>query len=290
MSLIKSDILKKLKNLLIHNSISDITKDELEEIGIDVSKGSQKFGNIEISNSFFGGLEIQIIDSKKDLEGNLLSKNKDLLQKIKNTINNGSYNINQEELKEYGVFEIDDELVIGNVKLYDPTLSNFISSLISSVKTYTIELIDEDKNAGGLWKDDLINKKNVLKVLHSFKIEKSEFDELTEVQLNKRLEQHFRDFFENVKKGGRSLKGDIDLLLGSNHEYGIELKLAKQLLSSSSCDRAVGQIEHYTEDFDEGNFMLIIAGDSEYEYEKNIKRVNAKAKDCDCDYYYLKPI
>ena len=290
MSSSKTEILKKLKNLLIHNDISEIDKDHLEEIGIDISKGSQKFGNVEISNSFFGGLEIDIMDSKKDLDGNPLSNNKELLQKIKNTLNNGSNEINQEELKEYGVFEIEDELVIGNVKLYDQKIANFINSLISSTKTYTIELINEDKNAGGLWKDDLINKKNVLKVLHSFKIEKDEFDELTEVQLNKKLEQHFRESFENVKKGGRSLKGDIDLLLGSNYEYGIELKLANKLLSSASCDRAVGQIENYTKDFNKGNFMLVIAGDSQYEYEKNVKRVIAKAKDCNCDLYYLKPL
>jgi hypothetical protein len=290
MSSSKTDILKKLKNLLIHNDISEIDKDQLEEIGIDISKGSQKFGNVEISNSFFSGLEIDIIDSKKDLDGNLLSNNKELLQKIKNTLNNGSNEINQEELKEYGVFEIEDELVIGNVKLYDQKIANFINSLISSTKTYTIELINEDKNAGGLWKDDLINKKNVLKVLHSFKIEKDEFEELTEVQLNKKLEQHFREYFENVKKGGRSLKGDIDLLLGSNYEYGIELKLANKLLSSASCDRAVGQIENYTKDFNKGNFMLVIAGDSQYEYEKNVKRVITKAKDCNCDLYYLKPM
>lgn len=290
MSVSKDTIMKELKNLLIHNSIDEITKDDLEGIGIDVSKGTQKFGNIEISDSFFGGLEIKIIDSKKDLEGNLLTKNKDLLQKIKNTLSNGNYEINQEELKEYGVFSIDDELVIGNVKLYDQTLSNLISSIFSSVKYYTIELIDEDRNAGGLWKDDLINKKNVLKVLNSFKIQKDIFDNLSEVQLNKELEDHFRKYFENVKKGGRTLKGEIDLLLGSKLEYGIELKLAKKLLSSASCDRAVGQIENYTEEFDKGNFMLIIAGDSEYEYEKNIKRVSAKAKDCDCDYYYLKPL
>ena len=290
MSVSKDMIIKELKNLLIHNSIDEITKDDLEGIGIDVSKGTQKFGNIEISDSFFGGLEIKIIDSKKDLEGNLLTKNKDLLQKIKNTLSNGSYEINQEELKEYGVFSIDDELVIGNVKLYDQTLSNLISSIFSSVKYYTIELIDEDRNAGGLWKDDLITKKNVLKVLNSFKIQKDVFDSLLEVPLNKELEDHFRKYFENVKKGGRSLKGDIDLLLGSNYEYGIELKLAKKLLKSSDCDRAVGQIENYTKDFNKSNFMLIIAGDSEYEYEKNIKRVSAKAKECNCDYYYLKPI
>jgi len=282
--------MKELKNLLIHNSIDEITKDDLEGIGIDISKGTQKFGNIEISNSFFGGLEIKIIDTKKDLEGYILTKNKDLLQKIKNTLNNGSYEINQEELKEYGVFSIDDELVIGNVKLYDQKLSNLISSIFSSVKYYTIELIDEDRNAGGLWKDDLITKKNVLKVLNSFKIQKDVFDSLLEVPLNKELEDHFRKYFENVKKGGRSLKGDIDLLLGSNYEYGIELKLAKKLLKSSDCDRAVGQIENYTKDFNKSNFMLIIAGDSEYEYEKNIKRVSAKAKECNCDYYYLKPI
>ena len=126
--------------------------------------------------------------------------------------------------------------------------------------------------------------------MNSFKIQKDVFDNLSEVQLNKELEDHFRKYFENVKKGGRSLKGDIDLLLGSNYEYGIELKLAKKLLQSSSCDRAVGQIENYTKDFNKSNFMLIIAGDSEYEYEKNIKRVSAKAKECNCDYYYLKPI
>jgi hypothetical protein len=290
MSVSKETILKELKNLIIHNSLDDITKDDLEEIGIDVTKGTQKFGNIQISNSFFGGLEIEIIDRKKDLEGNLLSKNKDLLQKIKNTLSNGIYKINKEELKEYGVFSIDDELVIGNVKLYEDTITNFLSSLVSSVKTYTIELIDESKNAGGLLKDDLINKKNVLKVLNSFKIEKDVFDTLSEVQLNKELEDHFRKTFENVKRGGRSLKGDIDLLLGSNYEYGVELKLAKKLLSSSSCDRAVGQIENYTEEFDEGNFMLVIAGHSEFEYEKNIKRVSEKAKACNCDYYYLKPL
>ena len=131
MSVSKDMIIKELKNLLIHNSIDEITKDDLEGIGIDVSKGTQKFGNIEISDSFFGGLEIKIIDTKKDLEGYILTKNKDLLQKIKNTLNIGSYEINQEELKEYGVFSIDDELVIGNVKLYDQTLSNLISSIFS---------------------------------------------------------------------------------------------------------------------------------------------------------------
>ena len=81
------------------------------------------------------------------------------------------------------------------VKLYDQTLSNLISSIFSSVKYYTIELIDEDRNAGGLWKDDLINKKNVLKVLNSFKIQKDIFDNLSEVQLNKELENHFRKYY-----------------------------------------------------------------------------------------------
>jgi hypothetical protein len=290
MSASKNDIVKKLKNWLIHNSINDVTVKDLDEIGIDTSKSNQVIGNVEISNSFIWGPKIKVIDPKKDLECNLLSKNKDLLQKIKNTTYNGKYEINQDELREYGVFSIEDELIIDNVKLYDEPISNLISSFVSNVKTYKIELVDGDKNAGGQWKDDLINKKNVLKVLNSFKIEKNEFDELTEVQLNKKLEDHFRKYFENVKKGGRALKGEIDLLLGSKLDYGIELKLAKKLLSSSSCDRAVGQIENYTEEFDGGNFMLVIAGDSEYEYEKNIKRVQTKAKDCDCDYYYLKPI
>ena len=51
MSVSKDTIMKELKNLLIHNSIDEITKDDLEGIGIDLSKGTQKFGNIEISDS-----------------------------------------------------------------------------------------------------------------------------------------------------------------------------------------------------------------------------------------------
>ena len=78
MSSSKIEILKKLKSLLIHNDTSEIDKEQLEDIGIDVSKGTQKFGNVEINNSFFGGLEIDIIDSKKDLDGNPLSNNKDV--------------------------------------------------------------------------------------------------------------------------------------------------------------------------------------------------------------------
>lgn len=110
MSASKNDIVKNLKNLLIHKSISEITKEDLEDIGVDTSKSSQKVGNVEITNSFIWGLKIKIVDPKKDLEVNLLSKNKDLLQKIKNTTYNGKYEINQDELREYGVFSIEDEM------------------------------------------------------------------------------------------------------------------------------------------------------------------------------------
>ena len=94
MSASKNDIVKNLKSWLIHNSINDVTVKDLDEIGIDTSKSNQVIGNVEISNSFIWGPKIKVIDPKKDLEGNLLSKNKDLLQKIKNTTYNGKYEIN----------------------------------------------------------------------------------------------------------------------------------------------------------------------------------------------------
>lgn len=61
MSASKNDIVKKLKNWLIHNSINDVTVKDLDEIGIDTSKSNQVIGNVEISNSFIWGPKIKKI-------------------------------------------------------------------------------------------------------------------------------------------------------------------------------------------------------------------------------------
>jgi hypothetical protein len=99
-----------------------------ENAEYDAAKEAQGLLELKISKMEDMVANARIIDESKLDASKVLILSK---VKIKNTLNNGSYEINQEELKEYGVFSIDDELVIGNVKLYDQKLSNLISSIFS---------------------------------------------------------------------------------------------------------------------------------------------------------------
>jgi hypothetical protein len=109
---------------------------------------------------------------------------------------------------------------------------------------------------------------------------------MKELDLNKLLEIQFKKYFETVKKGGTSNQGLIDLILGANHNYGVEIKMAKELNKPSASQRAIGQIELYTKQFN-GNFMLLIAGLPEEKNQKPILELVTKAKSCKSNYYYL---
>jgi hypothetical protein len=262
--------------------LSDNTVDNaaLRKIGIDTTVKSQQFGNVKITNDFWNGLSVSLVDNQRDLDGNLISSNKKLIGRVKNLFENGTKRISVSELKDMNIWNPAKEIPIGNIML-----KNY-SDFLFSYDYYEIKIIDEKKNIDGLWKDSVISTTTVLDVLHKFDIATSRLLKMKELDLNKDLECHFRQHFMTVKKGGRSNEGDIDLIIGTNHNYGIELKLAKELTKANISQKAIGQIELYTRQF-KGNFMLIIAGSEMDKNDKFVSEVVRKARNSNCAYYYL---
>ncbi len=262
----------------IKNKTTSPTKDELIAIGIDVSISTHEFRNIALSKGFFGDWTVTVKNELNDLDDFPISENKKLLQIIKAHYENKKTEIKFDELKALNIYTTKSELKIGNFKL---------NGFLMTTK-YNIEIIDSTKNSDGLWIDSVINKDKVMEVLHKFSITKKGLTQMKEVDLNKKLEEHFKLYFAIVKKGGSSNKGLIDLILGDN-KFAIELKLGRELKKSDQADRARGQVDRYKEEF-KNNFMFLIAGTDEDKTEKSVQDVIKKLKDTNTLYYYLTAI
>lgn len=271
-------LIKELQKLLLSNKKAD--EKALQSIGIDTSIKTQEFRNVKITNDFWNGLTVSVIDNLKDLDSNPIADNKKLVLRVKNLLENGTKKIKVTELSDLNIWNPAKEIILGNIRL-----KNYSDFLIS-YDYYEIQIIDDKKNIDGLWLDNVITTDRILDVLHKYDLSAKELAKMKELDLNKELELHFKEYFETVKKGGRSNQGDIDLILGSNHNYGIELKLAKELTKASASQKAIGQIELYTRQF-KGNFMLIVAGSASDKNDKAVSEVVKKAKDCKSTYYYL---
>jgi len=271
-------LIKSLQTLLLSNKKAD--EKALQAIGIDTSIKTQEFRNVKISNDFWNGLTVRVIDNQKDLDGNLISGNKKLITRIKNLWENGNKKIKIADLSELNIWNPAKDIVIGNLRLKN------MSDILFSNDYYEIQIIDEKKNIDGLWLDNVITTDRILDVLKKYELTASRLKAMKELDLNKDLEILLREHFETVKKGGRSNQGDIDIIIGSNHNYGIELKLARELTKVSASQKAIGQIELYTRQF-KGNFMLIVAGRLSEKNDKSVAEVVRKAKECKCTYYYI---
>jgi len=271
-------LVKDLQALLLSNKKAD--EESLKKIGIDVEVKLQEFRNIRIKNDFWNGLTIEIIDDLKDLDGNSISENKKLISRVKNLYENENKKIKTQELAELNIWNPSKDIVLGNLRLKNH------SDFLFKYDYYEIEIIDEKKNIDGLWIDKVITTDRILDSLKKYSITGKKLASMKELDLNKDLELILKNSFETVKKGGRSNQGDIDLILGSNHNYGIEIKLAREISKAAACQKAIGQIEQYTKQF-KGNFMLIVAGSSVEKNDKGVKDVVNKARQCSCTYYYI---
>lgn len=269
--------IKALQNALFNSKIDEKL---LASLGIEPRIKQQEFRNIKITYDSWNGLNVSIIDNQKDLDGLPINENKKLITRVKNLLENGTKKINISDLNELNIWKPSKEITLGNIKLKNN------SDFLFTYDYYDIKLIDENKNIDGLWLDNKINTNTILDVLKHYHITSRKLANMSELDLNKELENLFKLHFETVKKGGRSNQGDIDLIIGSNHNYGIELKLARELLKASNFQKAIGQIEMYTRQF-KGNFMLIVVGKTLEKNDKSISEVVRKAKDCNCTYYYI---
>lgn len=271
-------LVRDLQALLLSNTKAD--EKALQKIGIDTEIKSQEFRNIRIKNDFWNGITIEVIDDMKDLDGNLISENKKLISRVKNLCENGTKKIKTKELADLNIWNPSKEIVLGNLRLKNQ------SDFLFTYDHYDIQIVDNKKNIDGLWIDSVISTDRILDVLKKYSVSAKKIASMKELDLNKELEVLLKQYFETVKKGGRSNQGDIDLIIGSNHNYGIELKLAREISKAAACQKAIGQIEQYTRQF-KGNFMLIVAGKTSEKNEKGVSDVVKKAKDCKCTYYYI---
>jgi hypothetical protein len=272
------ELIRKLQQFLLTDE--KIDEDSLKKIGVDTTKKSQEFRNIKITNDFWTGLTVNVIDDLKDLDGRPINENKTLITRVKNLYQNDKKQISILELAELNIWNSSKDIVLGNLRLKNQ------SDFLFSYDYYDIEIVDKKKNIDGLWLDDVITHDRILDALKVYSLTAERLSNMKELDLNKDLEILLKSYFETVKKGGRSNQGDIDIILGSNHNYGIEIKLAREISKAGASQKAIGQIELYTRQF-KGNFMLIVAGKTTEKNEKSVADVVRKAKDCGCAYYYI---
>ncbi|MDD5571833.1 MAG: hypothetical protein PHD97_11855 [Bacteroidales bacterium] len=266
--------LKTFQEMMISRKTT-VSRNVLKSLDIDTSNSTQEFGNILLKKDFFGDWSLSIKNDLNDLDGNPISENKKLIQIIKAHYENKK-NLKFQELHNLNIWTPKTNIKIGNF---------VIDSFLSLNSSYTIELIDKNKNVDNLWIDKAINSDRIFSVINLFNISKSELDKMKELDLNKLLEDHFKLYFATVKKGGTSNKGLIDLILGDN-VFGIELKLARELKNTGKAFLAIGQIDHYKEEF-KNNFMMVIAGSTDEKKEKSVQDLIKKLKETNTSYYYM---
>lgn len=271
-------IFEKLKELIFSNK--KIDEETLRKIGIDPTKKIQEFNNLRITNDFWSGLSIQLIDELKDVNGILIEENKKLVSRVKNLYANNINRISNAELAELGLWNPSQIIHLGNLRLKNQ------SDFLFNYDYYDIDLVDKNKNADGLWKDNVITTDRILSSLKNFSLDKEGLDSIKETFLTSMLEKHLKGYFETVKKESGSNQGRIDLILGSSQNYGIEIKLARELSKASNCQKAIGQIELYSKQF-KGNLMLLIAGEKSEKNDKNVSEVIRKSKECECTFYFI---
>ena len=269
-------IIEKIQ-LLFKQKKNNLSKNGLKEIGIDPVENQYKVSNLIIEQAFWSDYKITVIDKFRDLDGNLISENIKLLSKIKSLWDVGKKEIKFDDLIALNILTPATELCIGNFRL------NTISDT-----AFGIKLFDKNKSIDSKWIDAVVDSDKVISVLQKFEIKEKELNELSEVKLNKLLEDHFKKYFENVRKGDTTNQGIVDLNIGNN-KFVIELKLARELKKSHQSDRACGQIERYMKEFNT-NFMVVVVGNLEDKQEKHGQTLKKKVKDCKGFYYYIEAL
>jgi len=268
----------KLLQDIIKSGKESVSPDDLRKAKVDVSNPNQTFRNLQLKKDFFGDWIIRLINEYQDLDGNPIAENKKLITRIKALWENNQKQIKFKELIAMNIFTPERTLEIQNFRLTN-------NSMLIKYDYYDISVIDKNKNIDGLWLDKMISTERILDVLKDFNIKSKQIKTISELDLNKLLENHFKKYFENVKKGGTSDKGLIDLIIGEMI-YGIEIKLGRELKKTTQADRAMGQIDRYMEKFG-ANFMVIIAGTQDDKQEKSVQGLIKKIRTSKGTYYYL---
>jgi hypothetical protein len=140
--------------------------------------------------------------------------------------------------------------------------------------------------------DDLFNsvsRDSVFETLENFKIKKVDYTDEKNIQkvVSDYLDKHFTNkVHREYNVGGfLGLKIDIDI---NDGKVGVEIKILKNL-NSSSYERLLGQVIYYKKrKYDERLIILIVGTNSEYkENVQKIKELSDIIEDLDVKFLYL---
>ncbi|TAE26583.1 MAG: hypothetical protein EAZ92_10455 [Candidatus Kapaibacterium sp.] len=255
----------------------------LEQFEFLVSEYSEiEIGNFRLTEKklpfFESKYTIEIIDDSRDLHDMPIENNFKFLRRLQDLYVSGIEYVEESDLKKYLINHRAAEVTIGNILL----------QWNKKDKVYDILLVDKEKNIEGkISTSEISYKRHILPVIHEFSVSKTEYSKLTEVQINKNLETHFRQFFEKAQKSSGNLRGAYDLELGDS-DFVIEIKLASSLKKTDQKDRASGQIKRYLQEVKSNNFLLLVIGLQNEKKEKNIVDIEKEVvKDFDCYFCYI---
>jgi hypothetical protein len=257
---------------------SSIKKSTTEKQGFDTKLDKIELGNFKLIKGFlFGDYDLSIIDKDKDLDNKPISENKLAKSHLQALIRQGITEIHSKELHQFNL----------NTKLGKMTFENIIIYQIGLTQSYRIDLVDKEKGIENKIKDDKIDFKKVLNVIQKFDLNKKTLKDSSEVQLNKQLEDHFRQYFENAHRSSGNLRGAFDLELGKMN-FVIEIKLASSLKKTGERDRASGQAKRYLQEFKKNNFLMLVIGENTDKVDRNIISIETEIKnDFKCYFHFL---
>lgn len=249
-----------------------------EKLGFDTSKEIIEIGNFILKkDNFFGGYDLKIKDTSKDLDNLPYSDNKNSFKHLEALYKQKVAEIHSDELKTFNINTRISPIIIRNIKLTQAGLS----------QSYRIELNDIEKGPEGKWLDKSIDFKKVILCLQEYKFTSKNCNDFSEVKLNTDLESHFKIYFERVARSVGKQKGLFDIVLG-DMSFVIELKLASSLKKTGERQRASGQVKQYITEFNSRNFMFLVAGNKNDKQDKNVKSLESEIlNEFKCYYYYL---
>lgn len=252
-----------------------ISFSEMERLGIKDTEKIVVVGNLRLKrNEFLEYYSISLIDEENDLDGLPIRENRRLFQRLEALWEEGKDEIGFEELKKLNIYTPKSTLLLKNFRL------NNFHVLAITRDSYSISLIEDDKDPQGKWIDEATNVDRVLIELKTFMA--SPATRQREAAVEKELFAFFRDRFHSVQRqvyiggGVKALKIDFDF---ANGRVGLELKLAESLLNSTEKQRLIGQMHDYTtKRYKPENFILVVAGVAPLRSDPTISEIRSLVK------------
>ena len=274
-------------NSLFEKGVSEISTEDLKSFKMDTTNNKIEISGTNMflkKNLLDSDYEIQPIDGKKDLFGNVLFNHEGLLKTLKTFWENRSTNnfLSDQYLLTIGIKTNIVDLAVGNFKLR----RNIVLSLSSIGHGYAYEIADKERDVNGKWVDEVVDLIKVKITLKNYTFPKNKLATVKEVDWNVDLEKHFRKYFVSAHKKKTTGNYGPDLIIGGK-KFALELKLLKQINDDLKNKRsAMAQIEEYKDDFN--SLMLVILGKDGEEQEKSVLDLKKKAEKEGVHFYFMK--